>query len=99
MILGRLERRRYNNAKIHSHAENEVDELDSIEKTNQSKSPLPEAKPVCDYIHADEDGREYIIISRMVKTEDICGLEQFRRYLEPFDENDAKRTFIAFHKA
>lgn len=64
-----------------------------------AKCPPPEAKPVADHIHIDDDGREYIVISRMVQEEGRCGLEQFRRYLEPYDEATAHRSFIPFHPA
>lgn len=61
--------------------------------------PLPEAKPVADYIHTDENGREYIIITHMTEKDGNYGLEQYRRYLEPLNEEDAQRTFIKFAKA
>lgn len=62
-------------------------------------TPRPEAKPVADYIHTDENGREYIVISRIIKKDEYYGYEQFRRYLEPLNEEDAHRSFIPFSRA
>ena len=47
-----------------------------------------------DFIHTDDEGNDYVVITHTIKKDGNYGIEQYRRYLMPLDEETAHRSFI-----